>query len=122
MHIPICIRNHSSRIDNYQFPILIECRKNTRIWAEANLSSLLLILLVRSNSDSILYQLKPKRVRIDSTTASGYWTMTEEGLFQFGESPDLPQLKVMLSVLGPLARYSLRFLYESKSWSHLQNL
>jgi hypothetical protein len=28
--------------------------------------------------------------------------MTEEGLFQFGESPDLPQLKVMLSVLGPL--------------------
>jgi transposase len=44
-----------------------------------------------------LYQLKPKRVRIDSTTASGYWTMTEEGLFQFGESPDLPQLKLMLS-------------------------
>lgn len=102
MHIPICICNHSSRIDNYQFPILIECRKNTRIWAEANLSSLLLILLVRSNSDSILYQLKPKRVRIDSTTASGYWTVTEEGLFQFGESPDLPQLKVMLSVLGQL--------------------
>jgi hypothetical protein len=80
----------------------IECRKNIQIWAEANLSSLLLILLVRSNSDSILYQLKPKRVRIDSTTASGYWTVTEEGLFQFGESPDLPQLKVMLSVLDLL--------------------
>ncbi len=121
MPILICIRNHSSRIDNYQFPILIECRKNTRIWAEANLSSLLLILLVRSNSDSILYQLKPKRVRIDSTTASGYWTMTKEGLFQFGESPDLPQLKLALGA-GPLACYSLRFLYESKSWSHLQNL
>jgi len=36
--------------------------------------------------------------------------MTEEGLFQFGESPDLPQLKVMLSVLDLLGRYSLRFL------------
>src|SRR6266702_2573012 len=53
-----------------------------------------------------VYQLQPKRVRVDSTTASGYWTVTEEGLFQLGEShdhrPDLPQLKVMLSALDPL--------------------
>jgi transposase len=53
-----------------------------------------------------VYQLKPQRVRLDSTTASGYWTVNEEGLFQFGYSkdhrPDLPQLKVMLSVLDPL--------------------
>lgn len=53
-----------------------------------------------------VYNLKPKRVRVDSTTASGYWTVTEEGLFQFGYSkdhrPDLPQLKVMLSTLDPL--------------------
>ena len=53
-----------------------------------------------------VYDLKPKRVRIDSTTASGYWTVTEEGLFQLGYSkdhrPDLPQLKVMLSALDPL--------------------
>lgn len=53
-----------------------------------------------------VYQLKPQRVRLDSTTASGYWTVNEEGLFQFGEShdhrPDLPQLKVMLSALDPL--------------------
>ncbi len=53
-----------------------------------------------------VYQLKPQRVRLDSTTASGYWTVTEEGLFQFGYSkdhrPDLPQLKVMLSALDPL--------------------
>ncbi len=44
-----------------------------------------------------VYNLKPKRVRVDSTTASGYWTVTEEGLFQVGYSkdhrPDLPQRK-----------------------------
>ncbi len=53
-----------------------------------------------------VYNLKPKRVRVDSTTASGYWTVTEEGLFQLGYSkdhrPDMPQLKVMLSALDPL--------------------
>jgi len=53
-----------------------------------------------------VYKLKPQRVRVDSTTASGYWTVTEEGLFQLGYSkdhrPDLPQLKVMLSALDPL--------------------
>jgi len=53
-----------------------------------------------------VYDLKPKRVRVDSTTASGYWTVTQEGLFQLGYSkdhrPDLPQLKVMLSALDPL--------------------
>jgi transposase len=53
-----------------------------------------------------VYDLKPQRVRLDSTTASGYWTVTDEGLFQFGYSkdhrPDLPQLKVMLSALDPL--------------------
>src|SRR5438128_5120897 len=53
-----------------------------------------------------VYDLKPKRVRVVSTTASGYWTVTQEGLFQLGYSkghrPDLPQLKVMLSALDPL--------------------
>src|SRR6266700_115043 len=53
-----------------------------------------------------VYQLQPQRVRLDSTTTSGYWTVTEEGLFQLGYSkdhrPDLPQLKVMLSALDPL--------------------
>jgi transposase len=53
-----------------------------------------------------VYNLKPQRVRVDSTTASGYWTVTPEGLFQYGHSnnhrPDLPQLKVMVSVLDPL--------------------
>jgi transposase len=53
-----------------------------------------------------VYRLNPSQVRLDSTTASGHWTVTEEGLFQFGHSkdhrPDLPQLKVMLSALDPL--------------------
>jgi transposase len=53
-----------------------------------------------------VYALHPTRVRLDSTTASGYWEVTEDGLFQFGHSkdhrPDLPQVKVMLATLDPL--------------------
>ncbi len=53
-----------------------------------------------------VYDLQPERVRLDSTTASGYWTVTEDGLFQLGHSkdhrPDLPQVKVMVSALDPL--------------------
>lgn len=53
-----------------------------------------------------VYDLQPERVRLDSTTASGYGCVTEGGLFQFGHSknqrPDLPQVKVMLSTLDPL--------------------
>ena len=53
-----------------------------------------------------VYDLTARCVRLDSTTASGYWTTTEDGLFQFGHSkdrrPDLPQVKVMLSTLDPL--------------------
>jgi transposase len=53
-----------------------------------------------------VYDLRPSRVRLDSTTASGYWEVTDEGLFQFGHSkdhrPDLPQVKVMLATLDPL--------------------
>lgn len=53
-----------------------------------------------------VYDLHPTTVRVDSTTASGYWEVTEDGLFPFGHSkdhrPDLPQVKVMLSTLDPL--------------------
>jgi len=53
-----------------------------------------------------VYPLKAGRVRIDTTTCSGYWDVTSDGLFQFGFSkdhrPDLPQAKVMLSTLDPL--------------------
>jgi transposase len=48
-----------------------------------------------------VYDLQPERVRLDSTTASGYWAVTEDGLFPFGPSqdhrPDLPQVQVMLA-------------------------
>jgi transposase len=54
-----------------------------------------------------VYDLQPKRARVDSTTAKGYMEVTEDGLFQFGHSkdhrPDLPQVKINLSVLDPLA-------------------
>jgi transposase len=44
-------------------------------------------------------------VRLDSTTASGYHTPTEDGVMQFGHSkdhrPDLPQLKVMAAGVEP---------------------
>jgi transposase len=53
-----------------------------------------------------VYDLRPKQVRLDSTTASSYVQVTPDGLFQFGHSkdhrPDLPQLKVHLSALDPL--------------------
>lgn len=53
-----------------------------------------------------VYDLKAQRVRLDTTSASGYWEVTEERLFQFGHSkdyrPDLPQVKVMLATLAPL--------------------
>ena len=53
-----------------------------------------------------VYDLSAQRVRVDSTTASGYWTVTEGGLLQLGHSkdrrPDLPQVKVMVSALDPL--------------------
>ena len=53
-----------------------------------------------------VYELPDQQVRLDSTTASGYVTVTPDGLFQFGHSkdrrPDLPQVKVMISALDPL--------------------
>ena len=53
-----------------------------------------------------VYDLSAERVRLDSTTASGYWRVTPDGLFQLGHSKggrsDLPQVKVMLATLDPL--------------------
>ena len=53
-----------------------------------------------------VYDLKAKRVRIDTTTAKSYIDVTEDGLLQFGHSkdhrPDLPQLKISQSALDPL--------------------
>jgi len=53
-----------------------------------------------------VYDLQRAVVRVDTTTASGYGPVTEDGLFQFGHSkdhrPDLPQVKVLLATLDPL--------------------
>lgn len=53
-----------------------------------------------------VYNLKAKRVRIDTTTAKSYVKVTEDGWFQFGHSKDhrsdLPQLKISQSALDPL--------------------
>jgi transposase len=53
-----------------------------------------------------VYDLRPQRVRIDSTTAKSYGLVSPEGLLQLGHSkdhrPDLPQVKINLSVLDPL--------------------
>ena len=50
--------------------------------------------------------LTPTTVRVDGTTASGSWEVTEDGLFPFGHRkdhrPDQPQVKVMLATLDPL--------------------
>jgi transposase len=55
-----------------------------------------------------VYDLQPQRVRIESTTAKSYGAVTPEGLLQLGQSkdprPDLPQVKLKLSVLDPLGR------------------
>lgn len=53
-----------------------------------------------------VYDLRADRVHVDSTSASVYAGVNEEGLFQFGHSkdprPDLPQVKVMQAGLDPL--------------------
>ncbi|MGG6270974.1 IS1634 family transposase, partial [Leptolyngbya sp. AN03gr2] len=53
-----------------------------------------------------VYDLRPERVRLDSTSVSGFWNASEDGLFQRGHSkdhrPDLCQLKLMLASLDPL--------------------
>ena len=53
-----------------------------------------------------VYDVKARRVRLDSSTVKSYVAVTEDGLFQLGHSKerraDLPQLKISLSVLDPL--------------------
>src|SRR6266699_3288488 len=60
----------------------------------------------RDLTQSVLrvYDLQGRVVRLDTTTAAAY--VTPEGLFQLGHSkdhrPDLPQVKISMSVLDPL--------------------
>lgn len=52
-----------------------------------------------------VYDQQPERVRLDSTTAHGSWSVSEAGLFPCGHSkdhrPDWPQVKVLWAVLAP---------------------
>jgi transposase len=52
-----------------------------------------------------VYELEAKRVRLDTTTVSGYHEGGENSLFQFGYSkddPTLKQVKVMVAAMDPL--------------------
>ena len=52
-----------------------------------------------------VYDLKPKQVRLDATTVSGYHTGGEDSLFEFGHSKDDPtlrQVKGRVAALDPL--------------------
>lgn len=53
-----------------------------------------------------VYALTGDTIRLDSTTAKSYGTITPDGFLQLGHSkdhrPDLPQLKIKLSTLDPL--------------------
>ncbi len=52
-----------------------------------------------------MFELPTEIVRCDATTVSGYHTVVEDGIFQFGHSkdnPDLPQVKLMTGALDPL--------------------
>jgi len=52
-----------------------------------------------------VYEMRPKRVRLDATTVSGYHAGGEDSLFEFGHSkddPSLRQVKVMVAALDPL--------------------
>src|SRR5713101_4124161 len=53
-----------------------------------------------------VYDLTTERMHVDSTTASAYTSVSQDGVFQFGQSkdyrPDLPQVNVMQAVLDPL--------------------
>lgn len=77
---------------------LLELFSDDEFWAE--FEAALNRRLIR------VYGLPTSQVRCDSTTASGYWQVSDNGLFQFGHSadqrPDLPQLKVSQASLDPL--------------------
>ncbi len=53
-----------------------------------------------------VYNLPQENIRLDSTSASGYCGVSENGLFQWGHSknkrPDLAQVKIMLATIDPL--------------------
>jgi len=58
------------------------------------------------HSTVLAYEMPLTRVRVDSTTVSGYHTVREDGIMRYGQSkdhrPDLPQLKLMAAAAEPV--------------------
>jgi len=95
-----CTGRHVNRLDlaDDHLAVVLRHLANDDHWeaGEAALTSRLLRV----------YELTPDCARIDSTTAKSYRPVTEEGLFQLGQSKDhrhdLPQVKIALATLDPL--------------------
>ena len=53
-----------------------------------------------------VFELQDEFIRLDSTTAKGYWRILMDSLFQRGHSkdrrPDLPQVRIMMGTIDPL--------------------
>ena len=102
MTLAICLKTVSLRdldfSDDRLCIVLDHLGRNDAAWESYESKQISTLLRV--------YDLKARRVRIDSTTAKSYVAVTEDGLFQFGHSkehrPDLPQLKINMAVLDPL--------------------
>jgi hypothetical protein len=50
-----------------------------------------------------VYYLRAECMHLNSTMASGYWRVTEDGLFQIGHSKDHLPPRVWEAYLGPVA-------------------
>ena len=47
---------------------------------------------------TVIYDLHPERLRLDSTSISGDWRVTEEGLLQYGHGADSIALDCVAAV------------------------
>jgi transposase len=95
-----CTGQRVERLDlaDDHLAVVLRALADDHLWAhcEADLTRTLLRV----------YEMEPTCVRLDTTTASSYRSVSADGLFQLGQSkdhhPDLPQVKVSLATLDPL--------------------
>jgi transposase len=92
----LCSKVKSRDLTDDRLATILDYLSVTARWVE----------LERALNQSVLrvYDLQGRVVRVDTTTAAAY--VTPDGLFQRGHSkdhrPDLPQVKIAMSVLDPL--------------------
>jgi transposase len=92
----LCSKVKSRDLTDDRLATILDYLSVTARWVE----------LERALNQSVLrvYDLQGRVVRVDTTTAAAY--VTPDGLFQLGHSkehrPDLPQVKIAMSVLDPL--------------------